>query len=90
MDVRLPFRLPPDEQQHAYSVTAQNLPTGLTLNNFFLSGIQTQAGTTTNQLTTTDQLAASNQLALLINIAADEQQKENKSGDAFALPTLSL
>lgn len=79
-----------DEQQHTYSVTAQNLPAGLRLNDFILSGIPTQAGSTTIQLTATDQLTASSQLALVINIAAADQQPESKSGGAWALLTLSL
>jgi len=78
-----------DEQHHAYSVTVQNLPAGLTLNNFILIDILTPAGTTTIQLTATDQLASSNQLALVINIAASDQHKENKSIGAFVLLTLS-
>ncbi|TXH95969.1 MAG: hypothetical protein E6Q75_09070 [Rheinheimera sp.] len=75
-----------DTEKHRITLSAQGLPSGLSLNGAVISGTPTAAGTFTVNVAAIDELGARSQLSLSLQIAAEDK----KGGGAFGFGLLAL
>ena len=75
-----------DAEKHRITLSAQGLPSGLSLNGAVISGTPTAAGTFSVNVTATDELGARSQLNLSVQIAPEDK----KGGGALGFGLLAL
>jgi hypothetical protein len=75
-----------DAEKHSFTLSAQGLPAGLSLNGAVISGTPTAAGSATVNITATDELGARSQLSLNLQIAPEDK----KGGGAVGFGLLAL
>ncbi len=75
-----------DAEKHSFTLSAQGLPAGLSLNGAVISGTPTAAGSATVSITATDELGARSQLSLNLQIAPEDK----KGGGSVGFGLLAL